>query len=173
MKTTRGDKVPGLSEDQKQGCAAYTKKCLDRAKAGRYAPRTTPAQAREQAEQALGWLKELRGEHVAESEQYGITSFVYRARRPFHPQRIWRLIHGDWDGILRSKGYFWLASRFDFAGNWAQAGGACRHGLAGLWWSAVDRKKWPDDPEYLVQIQKILRVRLAIGDRSWYLSASE
>lgn len=117
----------------------------------------------EQAEQAPGWLKELRGEHVAESEQYGITSFVYRARRPFHPQRIWRLIHGDWDGILRSKGYFWLASRFDFAGNWAQAGGACRHGLAGLWWSAVDRKKWPDDPEYLVQIQK--NFEGAFGDR--------
>ncbi|MGE4531305.1 MAG: zinc metallochaperone GTPase ZigA [Acidithiobacillus sp.] len=117
----------------------------------------------EQAEQAPGWLKELRGEHIAESEQYGITSFVYRARRPFHPQRIWRLIHGGWNGILRSKGYFWLASRFDFAGNWAQAGGACRHGVAGLWWSAVDPEKWPNDPEYLVQIRK--NFEGAFGDR--------
>ena len=108
----------------------------------------------EQAEQAPGWLKELRGEHVPESEQYGITSFVYRARRPFHPQRFWNLIHSSWQGVLRSKGYFWLASRYDFAGNWAQAGGACRHGAAGLWWSAVDPVQWPDDPEYLAQIKQ-------------------
>ncbi len=107
----------------------------------------------EQAEQAPGWLKELRGEHVPESEQYGITSFVYRARRPFHPQRFWELIHSVWQGVLRSKGYFWLASRYDFAGNWAQAGGACRHGAAGLWWSAVDPVEWPDDTEYLAQIK--------------------
>lgn len=108
----------------------------------------------EQAEQAPGWLKELRGEHVPESEQYGISSFVYRARRPFHPQRFWNLIHSEWQGVLRSKGYFWLASRYDFAGNWSQAGGACRYGAAGLWWSAVDPGQWPDDPEYLAQIKK-------------------
>jgi G3E family GTPase len=108
----------------------------------------------EQAEQAPGWLKELRGEHVPESEQYGITSFVYRARRPLHPQRFWNLMHTGWQGVLRSKGYFWLASRYDFAGNWAQAGGACRHGAAGLWWAAVDTAQWPDDPEYLAQIRK-------------------
>lgn len=117
----------------------------------------------EQAAQAPGWLKELRGEHVPESEQYGISSFVYRARRPFHPQRFWNLIHTEWPGVLRSKGYFWLASRYDFAGNWAQAGGACRHGAAGLWWSAVDPSQWPDDQEYLVQIQRSLDPQF--GDR--------
>lgn len=117
----------------------------------------------EQAEQAPGWLQELRGTHVPESEQYGITSFVYRARRPFHPQRFWDLIHSEWQGVLRSKGYFWLASRHDFAGNWAQAGGACRHGPAGLWWSAVDRSEWPDDQEYLAEIQRNLDPEF--GDR--------
>lgn len=117
----------------------------------------------EQAAQAPGWLKELRGEHIPESEQYGISSFVYRARRPFHPQRFWALIHTEWAGVLRSKGYFWLASRYDFAGNWAQAGGACRHAAAGLWWSAVDASQWPDDPEYLVQIRKNLDPQF--GDR--------
>jgi len=117
----------------------------------------------EQAAQAPGWLKELRGEHVPESEQYGISSFVYRARRPFHPQRFWNLIHTEWSGVLRSKGFFWLASRYDFAGNWAQAGGACRHGAAGLWWSAVNPSQWPDDPEYLAQIRKSLDPQF--GDR--------
>jgi G3E family GTPase len=117
----------------------------------------------EQAAQAPGWLAELRGEHVPESEQYGINSFVYRSRRPFHPQRFWNLIHTEWKGVLRSKGYFWLASRYDFAGNWAQAGGACRHGAAGLWWSAVDPAQWPDDPEYLAQIRKNLDPEF--GDR--------
>jgi len=117
----------------------------------------------EQAAQAPGWLKELRGEHVPESEQYGISSFVYRARRPFHPQRFWNLVHTEWPGVLRSKGYFWLASRYDFAGNWAQAGGACRHGAAGFWWSAVDPSQWPDAPEYLLSIRSNLDPQF--GDR--------
>ncbi|NOT18027.1 MAG: GTP-binding protein [Sulfuriferula sp.] len=107
----------------------------------------------ELASQAPGWLKELRGEHVPESEEYGITSFVYRDRRPLHPQRFWDLVHSEWQGVLRSKGYFWLASRYDFAGNWAQAGGACRYGAAGFWWAAVDTEQWPDDPEYLAAIK--------------------
>jgi G3E family GTPase len=106
----------------------------------------------EQAEQAPGWLKELRGEHIPESELYGITSFVYRRRHPFHPQRFWNLIHAEWEGVLRSKGFFWLATRPEFAGSWAQAGGACRHGAAGLWWSAVDEAHWPDDAESLARI---------------------
>jgi len=102
----------------------------------------------ERASAAPGWLKEMRGEHLPETEEYGISSFVYRARRPFHPQRFMDLIRSEWDGVLRSKGYFWLATRMDFAGSWSQAGGVCRHAAAGLWWVAVDHADWPKDDEY-------------------------
>lgn len=108
----------------------------------------------EQAQQAPGWLKEMRGEHVPETEEYGISSFVYRARRPFHPQRFWQLINSEWQGVVRSKGYFWLASRPEFVGSWSQAGGACRHGLAGLWWAAVPDENWPTDEESIALIEK-------------------
>ncbi len=101
----------------------------------------------DKASAAPGWLKEMRGEHLPETEEYGISSFVYRGRRPFHPQRYWDLIHSEWDGVLRSKGYFWLASRMDFAASWSQAGGVCRHSAAGLWWAVVGRGEWPTDPE--------------------------
>ncbi|MBX9848653.1 MAG: zinc metallochaperone GTPase ZigA [Rhodocyclaceae bacterium] len=108
----------------------------------------------DQAQQAPGWLKELRGEHVPETEEYGISSFVYRARRPFHPERFWNLINTEWTGVVRSKGFFWLASRPEFAGSWSQAGGACRHGLGGLWWAAVPDENWPTDEESLAVITK-------------------
>lgn len=106
---------------------------------------------------APGWLAELRGEHVSESEAYGIGSFVYRRRRPFHPRRFADLIHTEWlrqhGNVLRSKGFFWLASRMDVAGSWSQAGGVCRHGGAGSWWAALDAAEWPDDPAALAEIR--------------------
>ena len=99
----------------------------------------------EQAASAPGWLRELRGEHVPETEQYGISSFVYRARKPFHPQRFWDFIQNDWPGVLRSKGYFWLATRMDFAGAWSQAGGVARHHADQLWWDMLEPDQWPND----------------------------
>jgi G3E family GTPase len=99
------------------------------------------------AEQAPGWLRELRGEHTPETQEYGIGSFVYRARRPFHPQRFMELLAGEWPGVLRSKGFFWLASRMDWAGAFSQAGAACRTEAAGPWWASVPRRDWPDDEE--------------------------
>ena len=103
------------------------------------------------ASAAPAWLAELRGEHVPETEALGIRSFVYRRRVPFHPQRLWDLMHTEWlrehGRVLRSKGYFWLASRMDTAGSWGQAGGVMRHGGAGAWWAAVDEAEWPDEEE--------------------------
>ncbi len=107
----------------------------------------------EQASQAPGWLQELRGTHQPETETYGIGSFVYRARRPFHPQRFFALTQHAWQGVVRSKGYFWLASRPTHAASWSQAGSICRHGMAGLWWAAVPPEQWPDDPESVARIR--------------------
>ena len=106
---------------------------------------------------APGWLAFLNQDHghdhghgsPSEADRYGIGNFVYRARKPFHPERLWALLHEEWTGVLRSKGFFWLASRNDVAGTLSQAGGACRHGPAGVWWAAQPRSEWPEDDDAL------------------------
>ncbi|KRA88703.1 MULTISPECIES: zinc metallochaperone GTPase ZigA [unclassified Pseudomonas] len=110
----------------------------------------------EKAAQAPGWLQELRGEHVPETEEYGIASSAYRARRPFHPQRFFNFIDGPWDNgkLLRSKGFFWLASKHMDAGSWSQAGGLMRYGFAGRWWRFVPKNQWPQDEESTAGIMK-------------------
>ena len=108
----------------------------------------------ERASQAPGWLKELRGEHVPESDEYGISSGAYRARRPFHPQRFHDWLNSPWQNgkLLRSKGFFWLASKPQEAGSWSQAGGLVRHGFAGRWWRFVPKAHWPQDAESTASI---------------------
>ena len=118
-----------------------------------------------EAENMPGWLAELRGEHVPETEEYGIGSFVYRARRPFHPQRLYDFLVRGWrhGNLVRSKGYFWLASRFDQAGSWSQAGGIMNHGYAGLFWSAVPEDEWPEHMEHRAAIES--KCEPPFGDR--------
>ena len=108
----------------------------------------------ERAAQAPGWLQELRGEHVPETDEYGIASSAYRARRPFHPQRFFDFIDRPWVNgkLLRSKGFFRLASKPQDAGSWSQAGGLMRHGFAGRWWRFVPKSQWPQDEENVAAI---------------------
>lgn len=103
----------------------------------------------DRAQQAPGWLKEMRGEHIPETEEYGISSFNYVARRPFYPEKFFNLLHNTkaYGKLIRSKGYFWLASQPDFVGQWSQAGGVAHYGLAGKFWKAVPNEDWPTDEE--------------------------
>ena len=94
------------------------------------------------------WFKELNGfkEHIPETVEYGVRSFVYRARRPFHPARFQAFCNEPWPGVIRAKGFFWLATRPNLVGELALAGAVVRTSRRGLWWSAVPKQKWPEDP---------------------------
>lgn len=110
----------------------------------------------EHAAQAPGWLKEMRGEHVPETEEYGISSFNYVARSPFNPEKFHDFIHNtdQFGKLIRSKGYFWLASRPEFCGQWSQAGGIARYGFAGMFWKSIPKENWPTDEDSLSEIKK-------------------
>ena len=92
----------------------------------------------EKAEASAGWIKELENEHVPETEEYGISSFVFRSKKPFHPERFLNYLNEDFpQNIIRSKGLFWLASRSNQALIWSSAGGACKADSAGVWWASM------------------------------------
>jgi len=110
----------------------------------------------EMAERNPLWFKELNGfaDHVPETLEYGIRSFVYRARRPFNPALLDRFIARP--GVVRAKGFFWLATRPHFVGELSQAGALVRTGRRGLWWSAVPPQRWPDDPDWAASMRAYL-----------------
>ncbi len=108
----------------------------------------------ERAQQAPGWLKEMRGEHIPETEEFGISSFNYTARRPFDPEKFYNFLHNteQFGKLIRSKGYFWLATRPLFCAQWSQAGGIAHYGFAGMFYKAIPKKDWPTEPELLADI---------------------
>ncbi len=107
----------------------------------------------EKASNSAAWIQELQIEHTPETEEYGIGNFVFRSRAPFHPKRFWDFIHKDWPGLLRSKGYFWIASRPGIVAVWSQAGGMAEFTPAGYWWAAAPAENWPEDPEAIAWIK--------------------
>jgi G3E family GTPase len=112
----------------------------------------------DEAEDAPGWLEVPRGHEQPETLEYGISSFVYRARRPFHAQRLSDAVDAGFQegllkGVLRSKGLMWIASRNDWAYDWSQAGCSVRMNPAGYWWAAVEAEQWPDDEAAIEEIR--------------------
>jgi G3E family GTPase len=104
----------------------------------------------EKAQEHPLWHKELYGyaDHMPETEEYGISSFVYRARRPFHPEKFNAFMQQTWPGLIRAKGHFWLATRPQWVGELSLAGSICRTGAMGFWWIEVPKARWPKDTEW-------------------------
>ena len=98
----------------------------------------------DKAASSAGWIRELQGEHTPETEEYGISSFTYQTSHPFDAEKLWAFINDDenWRGVLRSKGFFWVAADHRIAYEWAQAGGVSNVNPAGMWWAAVPREYW-------------------------------
>ena len=100
------------------------------------------------------WAKELYGfaHHTPETEEYGITSFVYRAREPFDPTRIHAVLNGDLPDVIRAKGYFWIAQRHELVAEFSLAGSMSSVSPLGGWWASVPRERWPTHPDALAEV---------------------
>jgi len=122
----------------------------------------------EEAEQSAGWIEELnKNEHTPETEEYGISSFVYRSKKPFDPNRFWHYVKNEFPStVIRSKGLFWLASRPEQALVWSQAGGSLKADSAGVWWSSMAYEKRAQYVAF-IENQKHLESRwdTTFGDR--------
>jgi G3E family GTPase len=108
------------------------------------------------AQQHPLWFKELYGfgDHTPETEQYGVGSFVYRARRPFEPAKFHQFVRESWAGVIRAKGHFWIATRPQWLGELSQAGSIVRTEGLGFWWANVPSDRWPDDPFWRKSLKK-------------------
>lgn len=121
----------------------------------------------ETSSQTAGWKEERENKHTPETEEYGISSFVFSAKQPFHPERFWTFLNDLWPiNIIRSKGVFWIASRPEEALNWNQAGGSLRVDKAGIWWCSMpygERIRYAAFVDNQAEIEK--RWDKAFGDR--------
>ncbi len=108
----------------------------------------------EEAANAPGWLSVMRGDEQPETEEYGVSHFSYDSRVPFHPERLWVVLHSKMKGVLRSKGFFWTASRPDWVSSWSQAGSSFTVGAFGKWYSAMPQEEWPTDTAFKDQMQE-------------------
>lgn len=118
----------------------------------------------DKASQAPGWLKIMRGEESSETDEYGVSSFSFDARKPFHPERFYNFLHTEFPGLYRAKGFFWIASQPDFMAEMAIAGTVREYHPSGLWWVCVDESEWPKDEESEAYIKKDWHPQF--GDRS-------
>lgn len=108
----------------------------------------------ERSEQMAGWVQALQGHHTPETEEYGIGSFVWRARKPFHPERFHQFVNGTLSGVVRAKGFFWVSSQPQMVGSWSMAGSLGRCESYGTWWAAAPKNRWPDNEEMVQTIMK-------------------
>jgi G3E family GTPase len=123
----------------------------------------------DKASSQAGWIKELQKPiHKPESAEYGISSFVYRSRKPFEKEKFYKLLSSsEFKNIVRAKGYYWIKEDPNFAYEFSQSGVNQEYDSpVGQWWAAVEKKNWPQDPEYIKMILGHMIEPIAeIGDR--------
>lgn len=109
----------------------------------------------DKAAQSAGWLKVMRGEESSEADEYGVSSFSFDARMPFHSERFYQFLHTEFPGLYRAKGYFWIATQPDFMAEMAIAGTVREYQPISLWWASRPESEWPENEEHQAYIKQI------------------
>ena len=109
----------------------------------------------ERASMAPGWLKVMRGDEGSEIDEYGVSSFSFEARKPFHPQRFFDTLHTEFPGLYRAKGYFWTATQPAYLAEMSIAGTVREYNPSGVWWASMPKEEWPQDEESLAYVEQI------------------